>query len=153
MDIDQKTKEYLSSDNKSKENAIKLFGEDSVSDGCFRCKNCGKLVSNAKLKIFNTKILNGAVAYLCDDCWDYINKNGLVKLVCIKCKEIRKVMEPFKNPKTGFEFKRGESYHMQDCPVCNPGKFTDCPEGTLVPVTIVEEAIYDRKVAEQHKNK
>lgn len=153
MDLNSSAREYLASENKTKEHAIKLFGEDAVTDGVFKCKNCGKLVSNSKLKIFNTKIINGAVAYLCDDCWNYLNKNGLVKLVCVKCKEVRKIMEPFKNPKTGFEFKKGESYHMQDCPVCNPDKFTNNPKGTLVPVVIIEEAIYDKKVAEQHKNK
>lgn len=153
MDLDNKIKEYLASENKSREQAVKLFGEDAVTDGFFHCKNCGKQVPILKLKIFNTKIINGAIAYLCDDCWDYVNKNGLVKLVCAKCKEVRKIMEPFKNPKTGFEFKKGESYHMQDCPVCNPEKFTNVPEGTVVPVVIIEEAIYDSKVAEQHKTK
>lgn len=151
LDMDPKVIDYLKSETKSKDEAIKLFGEDNVNDGFFICKGCGKKVPTSKLKIFNSNVVKGITAQLCDECWDYVKKEGAVFLVCIKCKELRKVMEPFKNPVSGFEFKKNNIYHIEDCPVCNPDKFIK-NSSEPIPMVIIEEAIYNGKRASVQSN-
>jgi hypothetical protein len=146
-ELDEDTIKFLSNTDKSKESAINIFGESNVNDGYFTCKGCGKQVSNADLKIFNSNVVKGITAKLCKDCWDYVVKEGGVFLVCMKCKEIRKIMEPFKNQYSGFEFKKGGIYHLEDCPVCNPEKFVK-DNNEPIPMVIIEEAIYNRKLNE-----
>lgn len=126
----------------TEEKAIELFGKDQVAPAMFACKSCGKHATLDKLKVFDTPVVKGAMAYLCDECWETARKAKSCYIICVKCKEVRKCMEPFVNPKNGFKLEAGKFYHIMDCPECNPDKYA----GKTVPAMIIEEVLYDDKL-------
>ena len=127
--------------NPTKEKAKDIFGADSISDGFFICKACGKKTNITQIQLFDTPVIRGCRAEVCDECWKEAKKEGACYLVCMRCKELRKCMKPMRNPKSGFTMRTGQFYHLMDCPVCEVEKYKD----KVVPAVLVEEAIYNNK--------
>ena len=125
----------------TKEKATELFGADAINEGFFTCKSCGKRVPITQIQIFDTPVIKGCRAEVCSECWDGAKKEGACYLVCMRCKELRKCMKPMRNPRTGFEMKTGQFYHLMDCPACEVDKYKD----KVVPAVMVEEAIFNNK--------
>ena len=137
----QKQQIYSYLTDPTRDNAEKLFGSDSVSDGSFLCKACGKRTSITQTHLFDTPVIRGCRAEVCEECWKEAKKEGACYLVCMRCKELRKCMKPMRNPKSGFTMRTGQFYHLMDCPVCEVEKY----KGQVVPAVLVEEAIYNNK--------
>ena len=78
-----------------------------------------KPVTQKGFHIYQTKygpVLNN-VCQGCERLW-----KDHPRIVCCRCKTVVLRMEPIKDPKTGFVFERGKDYHIDTCPVCNPGQ-------------------------------
>ena len=138
---------------KSKTEIEDLLGKENIKDGQYTCKVCGKRTSLSNLKIFDTPVVKGVTAFLCPDCWKLIEDNKLWKIVCIGCKEFKQAQEPGINPKNGFEFKPGGTYHMLECPSCHPEHFdfSNKKPGDVVALPLIEELIYDEKLKKAYK--
>lgn len=126
-----------------------LFGKENVNSGFYVCKGCGKKVDGSHLMTFETSLLKGnakAFGFLCEECQREFNKEKLPVIVCLKCHEIITFAKPNKDKKSGFEFKRGNAYHMVDCPSCNPDKYMpkDKKDTPVGPFYTIEEEIYRR---------
>lgn len=143
LNLDKNLKAQLTSflNAPTQQKAKDLWGSEAVNDGFFVCKSCGKKVPISETIFFDTPVIKGVRADLCKECWEEAHKEGACYLICMRCKELRKCMTPLRNPKTGFEMKSGQFYHLMDCPVCAIDKYKD----KVVPAIIVEEAIYNGK--------
>lgn len=151
-DLSDTLKGFL--DVKNKSEAEKIFGANNVKDGKYRCKVCGKLTDLSNLYVFDTPIVKGIVAYVCPDCKKLIESNKLWKVVCVGCKELKQALEPGVNPKNGFKFEAGKSYHLLQCPVCHPENFnmSEKKQGDVIMLPLIEELLYDEKLKKQYKN-
>ncbi len=125
----------------TKDKAEAIFGKSNVNEGYFTCKMCGSKVPLSDTHVINTPILKNVIDSTCKVCRDTCTKEKYCKIVCIGCKEVILWMEPQKDPKSGFEFKPGAVYHIEDCPKCNPDKF----KNKVVPTEILESKIYKQK--------
>ena len=65
----------------------------------------------------------------CESLWD-----DHARMVCCTCKTVVARLKPHRDPKTGFEFKKGGDYHTERCGVCHPG---------LKESIILEKAMYE----------
>ena len=52
----------------------------------------------------------------CPNC----QKSDYAMMACLTCCEIFGRLEPHREPKTGFEFKKNTIYHVEHCAVCAP---------------------------------
>jgi hypothetical protein len=53
---------------------------------------------------------------LCKEC--HAMSTDMCLLICIRCCEVVSRFAPWKDPKTGFEYKKGHAYHIAKCPSC-----------------------------------
>lgn len=133
----------LASSVNCKDEAIKLFGAESVKDGFYTCKYCGKPIPNSELHIFDTYLSKNIIDRTCKECRTNFNKEQLCPIVCVGCKEVIAMLTPGKDLKTGFERKPNHVYHILECPKCNPDKFKN--DGSAEPVKLVEADFYEQK--------
>lgn len=125
----------------TQQTAERLFGKENVLESKFTCKACHKLIPITQLQVFDTPVVKGCTAEICNECWQELKKAKAAIIVCMKCKELRHVLEPIRNARTGFELKPGNFYHIMDCPKCNPDKYLN----NTVPAEIIEEALYNNR--------
>jgi DNA-directed RNA polymerase subunit RPC12/RpoP len=128
------------------EKAAELLGPQSVQEGFYTCKTCGKKVNRSDIIIIEDPIVGHATDPICAECKAEFDKMKVSTIVCIGCKEVIARVEP-KKYTTGFEMKAGHIYHIADCPVCNPEKFSDPNKPT--PSKIIEEQIYNQKFSKK----
>lgn len=61
------------------------------------------------------------------------------RLVCARCKRVLAHPDPMKDPKSGFAFEAGRSYHTDGCALCNPAK-----DGEQAAYPVIEALVYMR---------
>lgn len=95
-------------------------------DYCF----CGKPEEIIKmLMIQDTGIVKNVVSKVCRDCPNGARKqvSELFAIVCAGCKEVLIYGEPYKEKRSGFEWKAGHVYHVPNCPTCVGRVFKSSP--------------------------
>jgi hypothetical protein len=66
--------------------------------------------------------------------------------MCYTCKEVIAYTAPGTDPDDGFKRIPGETYHIADCPKCNPDKF----KGDNVLTVFAEKQAYHLAVTGKH---
>lgn len=94
---------------------------------------CGKTRPVSAFPVVNTGVIK-SVYNVCNDCRKEIDETA--HLVCITCKATVGHMIPHKVPSTGFEFTKGQFYHIQRCGGCSE------KQGSA---EVLEHAIYCKK--------
>lgn len=122
----------------TKDKAVHLFGAENVHDGYYTCPLCKKHVpiSDIARDEYSEIVKDKIVDTTCKECRDLMVKEKACRIVCVKCKEVFCYMPPSKNKVTGFEMKPGHTYHIMECPKCNP---------EIKQTNIIESEIYKQK--------
>lgn len=61
------------------------------------------------------------------------------RLVCARCKRVLAHPEPMKDPKSGFAFEAGRSYHTDGCALCKPSA-----DGSQAAYPVIEALVHMR---------
>lgn len=72
-------------------------------------------------RIQHTGVVANVMDCVCEKCAvEYAEDlRKLARIVCVGCREVVALLEPFKEPRGGFEWEARRCYHIADCPVCS----------------------------------
>ena len=73
-----------------------------------RCPKCGRVIHPSEVIIVRGG-LKPVIEPLCPECYQEVK--DMCPIICTTCGKVTMRIDPHKDPKTGFEFKRGRVYH------------------------------------------
>lgn len=83
--------------------------------GTIHCACGKKFIPMTDIRYFDTRLIKGVADTVCKECCPDVK--DLVPIVCIVCHSVVSRVQPHK-VKAGFEFRKGEYYHVNACPNC-----------------------------------
>jgi len=112
---------------------------NSIDKSGFTICSCGKKrIGPEEIQTLVTPF-SRACDRTCDDCKKLVK--GLCPIVCVGCKEVIAYLQPGKD-EDGFIRERGKTYHVKDCPQCNPSRFSKTKDGSSI---LAEKAVFLNK--------
>lgn len=98
------------------------------------------------MQIPNSGLCRNVVSMVCRDCPNRSSETvkKLFAIVCVGCREVVSFGEPFKEPRSGFEWRSGRCYHVPKCPSCEGKIFESSP--------VIEQKIFYREKGLPYKD-
>lgn len=96
------------------------YGDVVIPERCV-CQACGnKRPLQEMARIPSTRVIANVQDCVCIKCAqaDHKEFTKVARIVCIGCKEVVAMVEPFKE-RTGFQWTAGGFYHVVECPNCS----------------------------------
>lgn len=111
-----------------------LFKEKNLLE----CRITGKILNAKDVEFIDTGAIT-ALNIIHPDIREQLPKD-FCKIVCVGCKEVVMLVEPGVNNR-GFKLEPYRSYHVIDCPKCNPSKY----ENGVVESRLIEEIYWSNE--------
>jgi len=91
----------------------------SIIDGTSLKCVCDKYVPLSNLEIFDSGVAK-IVSNVCKGCREATKQDReTARVVCVSCRQVVMRIEPHQD-KSGFKFLANHTYHLEECPSCNP---------------------------------